>query len=152
MWVYEATYVLGMDIEAWQPVVNHPVTAATFTFHNREYRLKFDMAGYRMFAEKLENRGRPEPKLINPEHSANYQQVVFHVHELINKYENTYFATYTPGREDVILRAPEGAIAAVLRFPELEGTRERRLAVVTDAVCDTFGAIADITFHNPLYE
>ncbi|WNI17679.1 hypothetical protein [Actinacidiphila sp. ITFR-21] len=153
LWYHEAAYVLGMGIEDWRVVHNHPVTAAHFTFRDREYRLKFDLAGYRMFAEKLENRGRPAPERINPEHREDYTQVVFHFHDLINKYESTYFATYTPGREDVILHAPEGAISAVLRI-ELDGTgtREWRLGVVTDAVCDTFGSIADLTFQTRIYE
>ncbi|MFE7114928.1 hypothetical protein ACFU99_05820 [Streptomyces sp. NPDC057654] len=153
IWFHEAVYDRGMGIEDWRVVHNHPVTAARFTFRDREYRLKFDFAGYRMFAEKLENRGRPEPEIINPEHRENYQQVVFHFHNLINKYESKYFATYTPGREDVILHTPEGAICAVLRV-ELDGTdtREWRLGIVTDAVCDTFGAIADLTFQTRVYE
>ena len=153
LWYHEAAYVLGMGIEDWRVVHNHPITAAHFTFRDREYRLKFDLAGYRICAEKLENRGRPAPDMLNTQYRENYKQVVFHFHDLLNKYESTYFATYTPGREDVILYAPEGSISAVLRV-ELDGTgtREWRLGVVTDAVCDTFGAIADLTFQTRIYE
>ncbi|GHB91645.1 hypothetical protein GCM10010306_103570 [Streptomyces umbrinus] len=70
----------------------------------------------------------------------------------MNKYENTYFAAYIPGREDVILYAPEGAISAVLHVPDPDGTREWCLGMVTDAVCDTFGSIADRTFQTRIYE
>ncbi|WP_030894329.1 hypothetical protein [Streptomyces sp. NRRL F-5053] len=152
MWFHEAAHVLGMGIGDWRPVHNHPVTAAYFTFRDREYRLKFDLAGYRMFAEKLENRGRPEPEIINPEHRETYKQVVFHFYNLITESGSVYFATYTPGREDVILYAPEGQISAVLRFPDLDGTREGRLAEVEDAVVDTFGAISDLLFQTRIYE
>jgi hypothetical protein len=152
LWFQEAAFDLGMGIGDWRPVLNHPVTAAHFTFRDREYRLKFDLAGYRMFAEKLENRGRPNPETINPEYRESYKQVAFHFHRLVTDSGSMYFATYTPGRDDVILYAPEGAISAVLRFPGLEGTSERRLGIVTDAVCDTFGAIADIGFQDRIYE
>ncbi|MFD4949559.1 hypothetical protein ACFWNT_45535 [Streptomyces sp. NPDC058409] len=64
---------------------------------------------------------------------------------------STYFATYTPGREDVILHAPEGQVCAVLRLTGLTRPGDP-LTEVTDAVCDTFGAVADITFEAHIYE
>ncbi|MFJ3270942.1 hypothetical protein [Streptomyces sp. NPDC086776] len=152
LWFKEAAYDLGMTIEDWRPVLNHPVTCATFTFRDREYRVKYDRGGYRIFAEKLENRGRPAPARINPEHFDNYKQVVFHFYGLINKYESTCFATYTPGREDVILYHPEGLIRAVLRITGLNFPESTHLAQVTEAVCDAFGAVADLTFQTRIYE
>lgn len=152
LWFDEAAYTLGMPVGDWHTVFNHPSTCATFTVGDDSYRVVFGLAGHRITAEKLENRGKPAPELINPEEQDRYKQVVFRFHHLVNKYESTYFATYTPGRQDVILYAPEGAICAVLRFPDLEGTRERRLRVVTDAVCDTFGPISDITFRQRIYQ
>ncbi|MGW0881277.1 hypothetical protein [Streptomyces sp. NPDC002671] len=149
-WTY-TTHQVGMGMGDWRPITDHPDFAATFTFRDREYGLRYSPNIVYVWAEKLENRGRPEPKTINPEYRENYKQVVFHFHDVVNKYGSRYFAAYTPGREDVILHAPEGAISAVLRFTELDGTRHRRLAVVTDAVCDTFGAIADLTFKDRLY-
>lgn len=153
MWFHETTHVFGMPIGDWRPVADHPTTAAYFTFGDREYRLKYDLAGYGMAAEKLENRGKPAPEVINPEFRETYQQVVFRFHDLVSKYETTFFATWTPDREDVPLYAPEGQIAAVLRV-ELDGTgtREWRLGVVTDALCDAFGSVAQIKYQDWVYE
>ncbi|WP_406362373.1 hypothetical protein [Streptomyces sp. NBC_01579] len=151
LWFQEAALDLGMTIGDWRPVLNDPVTCATFTFRDREYRVKYDRGGYRIFAEKLENRGRPEPERISPEYADTYKQVVFHFHGMVNKYESTYFATYTPGRQDVILHAPEGQISAVLRITGLNFPESTHLAQVTDAVCDAFGAVADLTFQTRVY-
>lgn len=147
LWFHEAAIVRGMDIGSWRPVLNHTSTCAHFTFRDRKYWLKYDLAGYGMVAEKLENRGQPAPKKINTAHADNYNQVAFHFYDLVNKYEAPYFATYTPGREDVILYAPEGQISAVLRLTGLTRPGDP-LAEVTDAVCDVFGAITDLTFQN----
>ncbi|MGW3273608.1 hypothetical protein ACWDFH_19360 [Streptomyces kronopolitis] len=152
MWFDYAVHYIGLFIGDWRVVLDDPTTCATFTFRDREYRVVYDLTGYGISCQKLENRGRPAPEIINPEHQHGYKQVAFHFHRLVTDSGAMCFATYTPGREDVILYAPEGAISAVLRFPELDGTRERRLAVVTDAVCDTFGAIADITLQTRIYE
>ncbi|MEU3979694.1 hypothetical protein AB0F77_06200 [Streptomyces sp. NPDC026672] len=151
-WKY-VTHEVGMGIGDWRKITDDRLAVASFTFRDREYVLLHSPSMPYVWAEKLENRGRPWPDEINPEYRVNYKQVVFHFHDLLNRYENTYFATYTPGREDVVLHAPEGAIIAVLRV-ELDGTgtREWRLRVVTDAVCDTFGAIADLTFQTRIYE
>ncbi|MFI1408855.1 hypothetical protein ACH4Y0_02780 [Streptomyces sp. NPDC020707] len=150
-WFHEAAHVLGMGIEDWREVLDDDTTCATFTFRDREYRLMFDLGFYRMTAQKLENRGQPAPETINPDYRESYKQVVFHFHSMVNRYEAEYFAAYTLDCEDVILYAPEGQICAVLRLPDLAGTRAERLALVTDAVCDTFGAIADRTFKDHIY-
>lgn len=150
-WKY-VTHEIGMGIGDWHPMKDNADFAATFTFRDREYGLRHTLNGTYVWAEKLENRGRPLPENISPELQDSYRQVVFRFYDLINKYENTYFATYTPGREDVVLYTPEGAIRAVLRFPDLEGTRDRCLAVVKDAVCDTFGAIAEIQYQTRIYQ
>lgn len=152
LWFQEAAYDLGMGIGDWRPVLNHPSTCATFTFRDREYRVLFDLPGYRIAAQKLENRGKPEPETINPEHREDYKQVVFHFYDLISRYETLYFATWTPGREDVILHAPEGQISAVLRITGLNFPESTHLAQVTEAVCDAFGAVADLTFQTRIYE
>ncbi|MFK0154098.1 hypothetical protein ACIQVK_18755 [Streptomyces sp. NPDC090493] len=150
-WKY-VTHDVGMGIGDWRPIKDDRLTVATFTFGDREYALLHSPSVPYVWAKKLENRGRPEPKTISPGHRGNYKQVVFRFCHLVTKYENTYFCTYTPGREDVILYAPEGQIVAVLRV-ELDGTGtgERRLGVVTDAVCDAFGAIADLTYQTRMY-
>lgn len=149
-WDYAVNY-LHMKVEDWRLVTDHAMYSAYFTFRDREYGVRHDLPGGRFGAEKRENRGRPLPEIISPELQDRYKQVVFRFYDLINKYEGAYFAAYTPGREDVILYTPEGAIRAVLRFPDLEGTREGRLAVVTDAVCDTFGAITQLQYQTRIY-
>ena len=150
-WWRYTTHDLGMGIEDWRLIANHPCLAATFTFRDREYGLRHSQDGTYIWAEKLENRGRLRPDRINTQYETTYKQVVFHIHGLENKYENTYFITWTPGRQDVILHAAEGQIRAVLRLTGLTRPGDP-LAEVTDAVCDTFGAIADITFQTRIYE
>lgn len=53
--------------------------------------------------------------------------------------------------QDIILHAAEGQIRAVLRLTGLTRPGDP-LAEVADAVCDTFGAVADITFQTRIYE
>ncbi|MEU7146987.1 hypothetical protein AB0B15_02945 [Streptomyces sp. NPDC045456] len=150
-WRKYVTYDIGMAIGDWHPLRDNPHFAATFTSRDREYGLRHSQGGTYVWAEKLENRGRPAPERINPQDAETFTQAVFHFYDLVNRYEATYFATYTPGREDVILHAPEGSVSAVLRLTGL--TRPGNpLAEVTDAVCDAFGAIADITFQTRIYE
>lgn len=55
--------------------------------------------------------GAARPDQINTQYETTYKQVVFHIHGLENKYENTYFITWTPGHQDVILHAAEGQIS-----------------------------------------
>ncbi|MGW0536327.1 hypothetical protein [Streptomyces sp. NPDC003032] len=150
-WWQYVTREVGVAIGDWRPIKNDADFAATFTFRDREYGLRHSLDGTYGWAEKLENRGRPLPETISPELKDRYEQVVFRFYDR-NKYGSPYFATYTPGREDVVLYTPEGAIRAVLRFPVLEGTRERRLAVIEDAVCDTFGAIAQLQYQPRVYQ
>ncbi|MCX5103479.1 hypothetical protein [Streptomyces sp. NBC_00439] len=140
-----------MPVGDWRPVDDDPKYCVFFTLNDREYGVKYGLAGHRLLSEKLPNRGYSEPGLVNPEHADNYKQVVFHFHNMANRYGSTYFATYTPGREDVILYAPEGQISAVLRLTGLTCPGDP-LATVTESVCDTFGAVADITFKTHNYE
>lgn len=142
---------IGLWIEDWRPVTDHPTYCAYFTFREREYGLKYDLAAHRMAAEKLDNRGRPEPELLDVQYGDNPEQVVFRFHNMVNKYESSYFATYTPGREDVILHAPEGQIVAVLRLTGFNRPGNP-LDEVTDAVCDAFGAIESLQFKDWIYE
>ncbi|MEV5264762.1 hypothetical protein [Streptomyces werraensis] len=151
LWYAEAAYHLGMPVNDWRTVINHESTCATFTVGDDAYRLRYGLAGHRITAEKLPNRGMGEPEVINGEGRKNHKQVVFRFHYLVSKYETDYFATYTPGREDVILYAPEGQIVAVLRLAGL--TRpEEPLAEVTDAVCDACGPIYSLTFQDRIYQ
>lgn len=56
-----------------------------------------------------------------------------------------------PGPEGFILLAAERQIRAVPRLTGLPRPDDP-LAEVTDAVCDAFGAIADMTFRTRIYE
>lgn len=150
-WRKYVTHEVGMGIGGWRPIKDDRLVVATFTFRDREYVLMHSPSIPYVWAEKLENRGRLRPDRINTQYETTYKQVVFHIHGLENKYENTYFITWTPGRQDVILHAAEGQIRAVLRLTGLTRPGDP-LAEVTDAVCDTFGAIADITFQTRIYE
>ncbi|MFI6697162.1 hypothetical protein ACIBLA_36545 [Streptomyces sp. NPDC050433] len=107
-WLKYVTHEIGMGIGDWHPIKDNSDFAATFTFRDREYGLQHTLSGTYVWAEKRENRGQPMPEIISPELQDSYKQVVFRFYDLINKYESTYFATYTPGREDVILYTPEG--------------------------------------------
>ncbi|MEU7156000.1 hypothetical protein AB0A98_06085 [Streptomyces chrestomyceticus] len=148
-WDYAVDY-LHTHVEDWRVVTGDPHYSAYFTFRDREYGVRHDLPDFRFGAEKLPNRGRPAPARINLAWMCSYKQAVFHFYGLVNRYENRYFATYTPGREDVILHAPEGQTAEVLRLAGLPHSGDP-LAEVTDAVCDAFGAIADITFQQRIY-
>lgn len=143
LWFEEAAYTQNMAIEDWRPVLNHRSTCAYFTFRDLRYRVKYDLPGYRIAAEKLKNRGLPPPVTLNPEHRQNYKAVAFRFYDLVSRY-----ATYTPGREDISLHAPEGQISSVLRLNGLNLPESTHLAQATDAVCDAFGAIAQVTFYE----
>lgn len=151
LWWKYTTHELGMGIGDWRPIKNHSHFAATFTFRDREYALRHSQNGTYVWAEKLENRGQPRPDEVNTQYRETYKQAVFHFHRLVTDSGSMYFATYTPDREDVILYASEGQVSAVLRLTGLTRPGDP-LAEVTDAVCDAFGAIADITFQNRIYE
>ncbi|WP_434598168.1 hypothetical protein [Streptomyces sp. A5-4] len=151
LWWRYTTHDVGMGIEDWCPIANHPCLAATFTFRDREYGLRHSQDGTYVWAEKLENRGRMRPDEINVEYRETYKQVVFRVHGLENKYGSPDFITWTPGREGVMAYAAEGQLRSVLRLTGLTRPGDP-LAEVTDAVCDTFGAIAQIKFQERIYE
>ncbi|MFD4949179.1 hypothetical protein ACFWNT_43510 [Streptomyces sp. NPDC058409] len=79
-----------MPIGDWRPVDDDPKYCVFFTFNDREYGVKYGLAGHRLLAEKLPNRGYPEPGLVNPEHADNYKQLVFHFHNMVNRYGSTW--------------------------------------------------------------
>ncbi|MBL1115371.1 hypothetical protein JK364_23660 [Streptomyces sp. 110] len=153
LWHDYATYDIGLPFGDWRPVQNDINTCATFTFRDREYRLRYDLPGYRIVAEKLPNRGRPEPEIINPELDASYKQVVFNFHGRMTDSGFEQFATWTPShanvtdRELVILYTPEGRVSEVLRVPGL-----RPWAETTGAICDAFGPISRVKFQTRVYE
>lgn len=106
--------------------------------------------GYGISAQKLYNRGRPRPLIIGAEYRDCFKQVVFKFCNRIKRYEASYFATFTPGRDDVVLYPSEGQVSQVLRLTEL-AYPGGPLDEVTDAVADAFGAIATITFQTRVY-
>ncbi|MGW6605857.1 hypothetical protein [Streptomyces sp. NPDC055036] len=149
-WDYAVDY-LHTPIEDWRTVTGHAQYSAYFTFRDREYGVRHDLPAGWFGAEKLPNRGWPAHVQINSEYAENYRKVLFHFHDRFNRYESSYFATYTPGREDVVLHAPDGAIRAVLRVTGLNFPESTHLAQVTVAVCEAFGAVADLTFQTRVY-
>lgn len=153
LWWDYAVDFLHTHIEDWRVVTDDPHYSAYFTFRDREYGLRHDLPGYRFGAEKLPNRGRPEPEIINPELDGSYKQAAFHFHNRITDSGSQYFATYTPGapavrdRENVILYTPEGAISEVLYIPG-----PRPWAETSGAICDAWGPISYIVLQTRIYE
>ncbi|MDX3020004.1 hypothetical protein [Streptomyces acidiscabies] len=150
MWWDYAVGYLHMPVEDWQVVTDHAHYSAFFTFRGREYGVRHDLPAGRVGAEKLPNRGRPKPNIVNPDDS--YNQAVFRFHNRFADSGSPYFATWTPGhanitdRELIILHAPEGQIAEVLYVPGLRGWDE-----TTGAICDAFGPISHITLQTRIY-
>ncbi|MFE5853161.1 hypothetical protein ACFQ61_08065 [Streptomyces sp. NPDC056500] len=151
-WSYAVDFI-HTPIEDWRVITEDLHYSAHFTFRDREYGLRHDLPGGRIGAEKLPNRGRPEPDIVNPELDGSYKQAVFHFHNLVTDSGSRYFATYTPGhadvtgREHVILYAPEGQISQVLYMPGLNPWAE-----TAAAICDAFGPISYVVLQDRIYE
>ncbi|MFF1693068.1 hypothetical protein ACFVXC_05500 [Streptomyces sp. NPDC058257] len=151
-WSYAVEFV-GVPVGDWRVVTDDPHYSAFFTFRDREYGLRHDLPAGRFGAEKLPNRGRPEPKIGNRELDDTYKQVVFYFHDRITDSGSSFFATWTPShadvtaRELVILYSPEGRISEVLRIPGLHTFPE-----TTAAICDAFGPISDVLLKDRIYE
>ncbi|MEV6309927.1 hypothetical protein AB0M10_15180 [Streptomyces sp. NPDC051840] len=152
LWRDYAVDYLRMWVEDWRVVADDPSYCAFFTFRDREYGVRHDLAAGRFGAEKRPNRGRPAPQLINPGLDT-YSQAVFHFHDRVTDSGSEWFATWTPGRaapadrELVILYTPEGQIAEILRVPGLWPVEE-----IKGAICDTFGSISSIQFQTRIYQ
>ncbi|MFJ4686526.1 hypothetical protein [Streptomyces sp. NPDC088789] len=150
-WDYAVDY-LHTFVGDWRVVTDDPRYAAYFTFRDREYGVRHDLPDGRFGAEKLPNRGRPKPEVINPELDP-YNQVVFNFHGRMTDSGSMDFATWTPGhlnigdRELIILYTPEGAIREVLRVPGC-----RSWAETTGAICDAFGPILTVKLQTRIYE
>lgn len=65
-----------LPIDDWRALTNHPTYCAYFTFRDREYGVKYGMGYHRLAAEKLPNRGQPEPERVNVQWKEAYKQVV----------------------------------------------------------------------------
>ncbi|MGW3153779.1 hypothetical protein [Streptomyces sp. NPDC001089] len=150
-WDYAVDY-LHMQVEDWRPVTDHAAYSAFFTFRDREYGVRYELLDFRFGAEKLSNRGRPQPEILNPELDP-YNQAVFYFHGRMSDSGAEQFATWTPGhanttdRELIILYTPEGSIKEVLRVPGV-----RSWAETTGAICDAFGPISRIKLQTRIYE
>lgn len=151
-WDYAVDY-LHTHVGDWRVVTDDPNYCAYFTFRDREYGVRHDLPAGRFGAEKLPNRGRPKPDIVNPELDGSYKQAVFHFHNRVTESGSTYFATWTPShanvtdRELIILFAPEGQIVEVLRVPGLRGWDE-----TTGAICDAFGPISYVVLQTRIYK
>ncbi|AZM47855.1 hypothetical protein DMB38_20520 [Streptomyces sp. WAC 06738] len=150
-WREYAVDFIHTHIEDWRVVTDDDKYSAYFTFRDREYGLRHDLPGGRFGAEKLPNRGRPKPEIINPE--LDYKQAVFYFHGRMTESGSEFFATWTPShanvtdRELIILYTPEGQISEVLRVPGLRGWDE-----TTGAICDAFGPISRVKLQTRIYE
>lgn len=150
-WDYAVDY-LRTPVEDWRTVTDHAQYSAFFTFRDREYGVRHNLPHFRFGAEKLGNRGRPEPEIIDGDLD-DYNQAVFYFHNRVTDSGSAYFATWTPGhanipdRELIILYTPEGAIREILRVPGL-----RSWAETTGAICDAFGPISHIQLQTRIYE
>lgn len=150
-WDYAVDY-LHTFVGDWRVVTDNPRYAAYFTFRDREYGVRHDLPDGQFRAEKLPNRGRPEPRIGDPDLNP-YNQVVFYFHGRTTESGSMYFATWTPSyvdiaaRELVILYAPEGQITEILCIPGLRDWVE-----TTGAICDAFGPISDINLQTRIYE
>ncbi|MFF8283287.1 hypothetical protein ACF06W_11260 [Streptomyces albus] len=151
MWWDYAVGYLRMQVEDWRVVTDHAEYSAYFTFRDREYAVKHNLLDFRFGAVKLPNRGWPEPLTSGPDRD--YRQAVFYFHNRVTDSGSKYFATWTPGyvnvadRELIKLYTPESQISEVLYAPGL-----RSWAEMTDAVCDAFGPISDITLQTRIFE
>lgn len=152
MWWDYAVNFLRMGVEDWRPVKDDAKYAAFFTFRDREYGVRHDLPAGGIGAEKLPNRGRPEPEIINPDLNS-YKQVVFNFHDRVRESGSEWFATWTPGHDSITdrqlikLYTPEGAITDVLYVPGL-----RSWAETTGAIVDAFGSISRARVQNRIYE
>ncbi|MEU1552214.1 hypothetical protein ABZ517_05755 [Streptomyces scabiei] len=151
-WDYAVDY-LHTPVEDWRVVTDDPHYSAYFTFRDREYGVRHDLPAGRFGAEKLPNRGRPKPDIVNSALDRSYKQAVFHFHNRVTESGSAYFATWTPSqanvtdRELIILYAPEGQIVEILRVPGLRGWDE-----TTGAICDAFGPISYVVLQTRIYE
>ncbi|MFB7917039.1 hypothetical protein [Streptomyces sp. NPDC056061] len=150
-WDYAVGY-LHTHIGDWRAVTDDPHYAAYFTFRDREYGVRHDLLGGRFGAEKLPNRGRPEPEIIDP-YLDPYNQAVFYFHGRVTDSGAAYSAHWTPGhaniadRELIILYTPGGSIREILRVPGVRGWAE-----TVGAICDAFGPISHIKLQTRIFE
>lgn len=152
-WREYAVDFIHTHIEDWRVVIGDDRYSAYFTFGDREYGVRHDLPGGRFGAEKLPNRGRPKPEIVNPELDGSYKQAVFHFHNRVTDSGSAYFATWTPSYADVTAReliplyTPEGQIVEILRVPGVRSWDE-----TAEAICDAFGPISYVVLQTRIYE